>query len=76
MQEMQEIAFLILMHMEDHDDEAKTRRLAHTPFCILEVINKFSDILMDDLLTILPPNRYVDHRIEVHPRFSPSIKAP
>jgi len=76
MQEMQEIAFFILMHMEDHDDEVKTRRASPYPFCILEVINKFSDILMDDLPTILPPNRYVDHRIEVHPRFAPPIKAP
>jgi len=31
---------------------------------------------MDDLPTILPPNRYVDHRIEVHLRFTPPIKAP
>jgi hypothetical protein len=62
--------------MEEHGDEAKTRRVNPYPFCISEVINNFLDILTDNLPTILPPNRDVDHRIEMHLRSTPPIKAP
>jgi hypothetical protein len=67
MQEMQKITLLILMHMEKHGDVAKVGRGSPCPLCISKVINKFSYILIDDLLVILHPNRDVDHRIKVHP---------
>ncbi len=43
MQKMQESTFLVLMHMKEHGDVAKTKRASPYPFCISNVINKFSD---------------------------------
>jgi hypothetical protein len=76
MQEMQETTLLVSMHMEEHGDVAKARKASPYPLCISKVINKFSNVLMDDLFAILPPNRDVDHMIKVHPRSTPPIKAP
>lgn len=76
MQEMQETTFLVLMCMEEHGDVAKVERANPYPFCISEVINKFSDVLMDDLPTFLPLNKDVDHKIEVHLGSTSLTKAP
>jgi hypothetical protein len=64
------------MHIEEHSDAAKAEKASTYPFCILEVINKFLNILIDDLPTILLPNKDVNCKIEVHPRSTPFAKAP
>jgi hypothetical protein len=73
---MQEITFLVLMGVEEHGDGAKVERASPYPFCLSKVINKFSDVLTDDLPTSLPPNKNVDHKIEMHPRSTPLSKSP
>jgi hypothetical protein len=62
--------------MEEHGDVVKTEKANPYPFCISKVINKILDILTNDLPTILPPNKDVDHKIEVHPRSTPPTKTP
>jgi hypothetical protein len=62
--------------MEEHGDVVKTKKANPYPFCISKVINKILDILTNDLPTILPPNKDVDHKIEVHPRSTPPTKTP
>ncbi len=64
------------MRMEGHSDVAKAEKASTCPFCILEVINKFLDILMDNLPTILLPSKDVNHKIEVHPRSTSPTRAP
>jgi hypothetical protein len=75
MQDMQKTAFLILMCMEKHGDVAKIERANLYPFCISKLNNNFLDILMDNLPTILPPNKDVDHKMKVHLGSPPPIKA-
>lgn len=55
------------MHMEKHSDAAKAEKVNTYPFCILEVINEFSDSLTNNLPAILLPNKDVNHKIGVHP---------
>ncbi len=62
--------------MEEHSDVAKAEKASTYPFCILEIINNFLDILMDDLPVILLPNKDVNHKIEVHLGSTPPAKAP
>ncbi len=75
-QKMQETAYLVLMHMEEHNDAAKAKKANTYPFCSLEVINKFLDILTNNLLAILLLNKDVNHKIEMHLGSIPPAKAP
>lgn len=75
-QKMQKTTYLILMSMKEHSDAAKAEKASTYPFCILEVINKFSDILTDNRLAILLPNKDLNHKIEVHLGSTPLTKAP
>jgi hypothetical protein len=52
--------------MEEHNDATKVERPNPYLFSISKVINKFLDILTNDFHTILPPNKNLDHMIEVH----------
>lgn len=46
MQKMQDTISLVLMCMEKHGDVAKAIKVSPYPFCILKIINKFSNVLM------------------------------
>jgi hypothetical protein len=44
--------------------------------CIKQVLNKFSDVMPEELLDELPPRRQVDHVIKVMLEMAPPAKAP
>jgi len=73
---MHKTAFFVLMRMEEHGDVAKVEKANPYPCCISKFINKFLDVLTNDLPTILPPNKDVDHKIKMHLGSIPLVKAP
>ena len=46
------------------------------PEQVQSILNEFSDIFLQDLLAGLPPQRDVDHRIELVPGAEPPHRAP
>ncbi len=44
--------------------------------CIMQVLEEFLDVMVEELFEDLPPRRRVDHVIEVMPRVAPLAKAP
>ena len=53
-------------------DETKTEY----PMQVQELLNEFSDVFQKELPTGLPPQRQLDHRIELVPRAEPPHRAP
>jgi hypothetical protein len=68
LQELQETSFLILMCVDESNVKSKAKGAKFWPTCISNTINKFLDILTDELLKHLPPFHNVNHNIEVVPR--------
>jgi hypothetical protein len=64
------------MRMEKHGDATKVKKANPYPFCISKFVNKFLDILTNDLPKIFPPNKNVDHKIKMHLGSPPPTKAP
>jgi hypothetical protein len=62
--------------MDKHGDATKIERANPYPFCISKLINKFLDVLTDDLAAILTPNRDLNHKIGVHQGSTTPIKTP
>jgi hypothetical protein len=52
LQELQEISFLILMHVDECNTKVKTKRVKSWSTCISNTINKVSNVLMNKPLNI------------------------
>ena len=46
------------------------------PKCVEDVLNRYQNVMPEDLPNELPPRREVDHKIEVKPGTEPPSKAP
>jgi len=44
--------------------------------CIMQVLEEFLDVMVEELFEDLPPRRRIDHVIEVMSRVAPLAKAP
>jgi hypothetical protein len=53
--------------MDEYNDKYKAKGVKSWPTCISNTINKFLDVLMNDLFKHLSPFHNVDHKIEVVP---------
>ncbi len=62
--------------MDEFSAKSKAKGVKSWPTCISNTINKFLDVLMDDLPKHLPPHHNVDHKIEVVPGLAPPSKSP
>ncbi len=73
LQKLQKNPFLI---MDESSAKSKAKGAKFWPTCISNTINKFLDILMDDLPKHLPHFCNVNHKIEVVPGLTPPSKSP
>jgi hypothetical protein len=64
------------MHVDESSAKFKTKGAKSWPICISNTINKFLDILIDDLPKHLPLFHNVDHKIKVVPKSAPPFKSP
>jgi hypothetical protein len=64
------------MHVDEYSAKSKTKGAKSWPTCISNIINKFLDILIDDLPKHIPPFCNVNHKIKVVPRSKPPSKSP
>ncbi len=61
--ELELISFLVLMFLRVSQGEPKPQGAKQAPSHILDSLNQFSKVLMDELSYALPPCKEVDHRI-------------
>ncbi len=76
LQELLDTSFFILMCVDESSAKSKAKGAKFLSTCISNTINKFLDVLIDDLPKHLPLYHNVDHKIEVVPRLTPSSKPP
>ncbi len=67
---------LCVMHVLDQFEPKEATNMVSVHKCIKRVLNKFLDMMPEELLDELPPRRQVDHVIEVMPGVAPLAKAP
>jgi hypothetical protein len=75
LQVLHETSFLI-MHVDEFNAKSKAKGTKSWPTYISNIINKFLDILTNELFKHLPHFCNVDHKIEVVPRSVPPFKSP
>ncbi len=63
---------MCVMRMLDEFEPEEATKLMTSPKCIRRVLEKFPDVMPENL----SPRRRVDHAIEVMPRVAPPAKAP
>jgi hypothetical protein len=74
--ELESPIFIILMSLKVSQREPKPQGAKQHPVCILDLFNKFLEVLTDEFLDALPPYREVDHKIKMVPKSTPLFKAP
>ncbi len=67
---------MCVMRVLDEFEPKEATKLVTSSKCIKQVLEKFLDVMPEDLPKDLPPRRRVDHAIEVMPRVAPPAKAP
>jgi hypothetical protein len=67
---------LCVMQVLDEYQPKEAANLVTSPNCIKQVLDEFSDVMLEDLPEDLPPRRQVDHVIKVMPGVTPPAKAP
>ncbi len=76
-QGLSDTRFLVVMRVGvDGREKRLATRANSPPKCVTSVIHKFMDVLTMELPDALPPQREVDHKIEVVPRSQPPSKTP
>ncbi len=75
LQELQEISFLIFMHVNEFNIKAKAKLVGPSFTCISNMRNKILNVLIDEIPIKLPPCHDVDHKIEVMSRSTPPFRA-
>ena len=74
---LSDTSFLVVMRVGLDGGRNKWASRANSPpKCVTSVIHKFMDVLTTELPDSLPPEREVDHKIEVVPGSQPPSKAP
>jgi hypothetical protein len=64
------------MCVDESSAKSKAKGVKFWPNHVSDTINKFLDILTNELFKCLPPFCNVDHKIEVVPRLAPPSKSP
>jgi hypothetical protein len=64
------------MSLKVSQGEPKPQGTKQPHVCIMDSLNKISDVLTNELLDAIPPCKEVDHKIEVVFRITPPPKAP
>jgi hypothetical protein len=67
---------LCVMQVLDEFEPKEATKVVSLHKCIKQVLNKFSDVMPEELLDELPPRRQVDHVIKVMLEMAPPAKAP
>jgi hypothetical protein len=67
---------LCVMMVLDELEPKEATNLVTSPKCIQRVLEKFPDVMPEELLDDLPLRRRVDHAIKVMPGVTPPAKAP
>jgi hypothetical protein len=74
--ELKLFSFLVLMYLKVSQGEPKPQG-PRQPFAyILDSLNKFSNILTNELPDAFPPCKKVDHKIKMVPKMALPSKAP
>ncbi len=67
---------LCVMRVLDEYEPKEATKLVTFTKCIKQLLEKFPDVMLEELPEDLPPRRRVDHAIEVVPKVEPPAKAP
>ncbi len=67
---------MCVMRVLDEYEPKEATKLVTSAKCIKQVLEKFPDVMLDELPEDLPPRKLVDHAIEVMPGVAPLAKAP
>jgi len=67
---------LCVMQVLDEFEPKEVTNMVNLHKCIEQVLNEFSDVMLEELLDELPSRRQVDHVIEVMSEVAPPTKAP
>jgi hypothetical protein len=67
---------MCVMRVLDEYEPKEATKLVTSAKCIKQVLEKFPDVMLDELPEDLPPRKRVDHAIEVMPGVAPLAKAP
>jgi hypothetical protein len=67
---------LCVMRVLDEFEPKEATKVVSLSKCIKQVLNKFPDVMPEELPDEVPPRRQVDHAIEVMPGMAPLAKAP
>jgi hypothetical protein len=67
---------LCVMCVLDKFEPKEATNLVNFPKCVKRILDKFPDVMLEELPDGLPPRRQVDHAIKVMPRVAPLTKAP
>jgi len=67
---------LCVMRVLDEFEPKEATKVVSLPKCIEQILNKFPDVMLEELPDELPLRRQVDHAIEVMPGVAPLAKAP
>ncbi len=67
---------LCVMRVLDEFEPKKATKVVVSPECIKQVVDEFSNVMPEELPEDMPPNRRVDHAIEVMSGVAPPAKAP
>ncbi len=63
--ELESPSFLVLMSLKVPYGEPKSQGVKQPPSCILDSLNKFSEVLTYELPDALPPYKEIDHKIKM-----------
>jgi hypothetical protein len=74
--ELKSFSFFILMYLKISHGEFKPQGAKQALACILDSLNKFSEVLTNELLNAFPLYRKVDHKIKLVPILTLPSKAP
>jgi len=67
---------LCVMRVIDKFEPKEATNLVNFPKCVKQMLDKFLDVMFEELLDELPSKRRVDHAIVVMPKMAPPTKAP
>jgi hypothetical protein len=67
---------MCVMRVLDEYEPKEATKLVTFAKCIKQILEEFSDVMLEEMSEDLPPRRRVDHAIEVMPGVAPPAKAP
>ena len=73
--ELSEKCYILVMRAGKAGDGV-TEKIELVPKCVEDVLERYQDVMPEDLSNELPSRQEVDHKIEVKPETEPPSKAP